>query len=342
MAHLITGYAGHEHIQSSDEGAFNAAFFGNEQYVLESGKGNHFAASIIDNNTVRILDGEGLMYGRHFRIEPGNYEDVTIKTGVAGKKRIDLICATYEKKLDDETESVYLQVIKGDETTGTAIVPTYTDGNILEGAIFNQMPLYKVVIENISITKIEPVFKTLPSYQRLAQIYEERFELACEELKTMFDINNVIKKADVVDNLLSESTIFPLSARQGKILGDKANIAEDSLNNLSDKIEKKNYLKLSTQIGSFFSDFSARKEQGISFFQVAGYATSPNGQTGQGRYLDTPFADGTWFSGLLIDIMLDEDGRWRQQCFINYTGSLYYRKSRSDGSGGFDPWNSNN
>lgn len=38
MIHLITGYAGYEHIQSEDDGAFNAAFFGNGQNVLESGK----------------------------------------------------------------------------------------------------------------------------------------------------------------------------------------------------------------------------------------------------------------------------------------------------------------
>ena len=27
MAHLITGYAGREHIQSADQGGFNAAFY---------------------------------------------------------------------------------------------------------------------------------------------------------------------------------------------------------------------------------------------------------------------------------------------------------------------------
>ena len=219
MAHLITGYAGYEHIQSADEGAFNASFFGDKQYVMQSG--NEFNGSIIDNNTVRILDGDGLMYGRHFRIDKNSYEDVTIITGTAGKKRIDLICMTYEKMPDDETEIAYLQVIKGTESEGTPQVPYYTDGNILEGATFNQMPLYKVTIEGVVLSKIEPMFETLPTYQKLAQIYAERFETICEQLRAEFDLNNVLKLADVVNNLTSTETNKPLSANQGKVLNDK-------------------------------------------------------------------------------------------------------------------------
>ena len=161
MIHLITGYAGYEHIKSADDGAFNAAIFGDGQYVMNTG--NQFAASIIDNNTVRILDGDGLMYGRHFRIEPNSYEDVTITTGTAGKNRVDLICMTYKKNETDGTEQAYIEVIKGTETEGAATVPEYTAGNILEGATFNQMPLYKVNIEGVVLSGIEQVFDLLGS-----------------------------------------------------------------------------------------------------------------------------------------------------------------------------------
>ena len=165
MAHLITGYAGYSHIKSADEGSFNASFFGVGQYVMESG--NQFEGSIIDNNTVRILDGDGLMYGRHFRIEPNVYEDMTITTGTAGKNRIDLICMTYEKNADDETENVYLQVIKGAEAVGKPTVPEYINGNILEGASINQMPLYKVTVEGVVLSKIERLFATVPSHEKI-------------------------------------------------------------------------------------------------------------------------------------------------------------------------------
>ena len=196
MAHLVTGYAGHAHIKAADDGAFNASFFGGGQYVMEFG--NCFEASIIDNNTVRILDGDGLMYGRHFRIEPNSHEDMIITTGTAGTNRIDLICMTYEKNAGDETESCYLQVIKGTETTGTAVAPKYTDGNILEGASFNQMPLYKVKIEGVVLKKIEPVFETIPTYKRLAERYADEFEAICEEQKT--SISGLIPENNILVN----------------------------------------------------------------------------------------------------------------------------------------------
>lgn len=177
MIHLVTGYAGYEHIQSEDDGAFNAAFFGDGQFVMEIG--NQFAASIIDNNTVRIADGDGLMYGRHFRIKPNTYEDVTITTGTAGTSRIDLICATYMKNETDGTETTYLEVIKGKEASSPS-VPNYTRGNILNGAIFNQMPLYKATINGIVLTKLEPMFDTSPTYKALAERYKQEFEQACE------------------------------------------------------------------------------------------------------------------------------------------------------------------
>ncbi len=169
MMHLVTGYAGYAHIQSEDIGAFNASILGPDKYVLE--EGNQFKGSIIDNNTVRIIDGNGIMYGRFFRVEKNTYEDITILNGTAGKNRIDLICVTYEKNADDGTENTYLQVVRGEETEGEASIPEYTDGNILNGALFNQMPLYKVNISGVVLQSIEPMFVVIPPYKKLAETY---------------------------------------------------------------------------------------------------------------------------------------------------------------------------
>lgn len=177
MIHLVTGYAGYEHIQAEDDGAYNAAFFGDGQYVM--GEGNQFEGSILDNNTVRILDGNGLMYGRHFRMQKNTYEDMTITTGTAGKNRADLICMTYEKNGNDGTEKAYLQVVKGTETEAEAVIPDFTDGNILEGAAFNQMPLYKVVIKGVVLSEIIPLFQVIPTYKELAEKYAAEFKTAC-------------------------------------------------------------------------------------------------------------------------------------------------------------------
>ena len=167
MAHLITGFAGIEHIKSADQGSFNAAFFGSGQNVLDIG--NQLKANIISNSTVRILDGDILMKGRHIRVE--GFEDVTIETGSAGTSRIDLIVMTYFKDTNTGIETAYLEVIKGNETTGTASEPSYIEGNILGGANKNQMPLYAVRINGVSLASVTKKFGTLLSFQDMAEYF---------------------------------------------------------------------------------------------------------------------------------------------------------------------------
>lgn len=210
MAHLITGYAGYEHIKSEDDGAFNAAVFGSAQYVLETQE--QFAGSIIDNNTVRIQSGDGLMYGRHFRINPGIYEDVTIENGTSGVNRIDLICMTYEKNGTDETESAYLEVIKGTPTSGTPVAPLYTDGNILEGATKNQMPLYKVTISGVVLSRITKMFDVIPNYKTLAEKYETQFQTACENYLDSLNILDTLK--EVLENTSEKQLTGALVTKQ--------------------------------------------------------------------------------------------------------------------------------
>ena len=178
VVHLVTGYAGVEHIQAEDDGSFNASFFGTGQYVMESG--NQFEGSIVDNNTVRILDGDMLMHGRHIRIKPNTYKDLTIRTGTAGTNRIDLVCMTYEKNANDGKETAYLEVLNGAEAVDIPTEPSYIEGNILEGATKNQMPLYRVTVQGVVLTGIEPVFTTIPTYKALAEKYAVEFQTACE------------------------------------------------------------------------------------------------------------------------------------------------------------------
>ena len=187
--HLITGYKGKEHIQSKDARSFNAAMFGAGEFVMEIGE--QIGASITNNNTVRVLDGDILMQGAHIRIETGTYEDLTVTTGTAGKKRIDLIVMTYEKDASQGTELAFLEVIKGTETEGTASVPEYTTGVLSEGALKNQMPLYKVEIEGVVLSTIEPLFKTIPTYKTLAEKYAAQFEATI----------NALKGADILDTI---------------------------------------------------------------------------------------------------------------------------------------------
>lgn len=245
MIHLVTGYAGYEHIQSEDDGAYNAAFFGGGQYVME--EGNQFEGSILNNNTVRILDGNLLMYGRHVRIPRNTYEDVVIQTGTAGKNRIDLICMTYTKNDNDGTEQAYLQVIKGVETAGTATVPVYTDGNILEGAILNHMPLYKVVIEGVVLKEIVPMFTVIPTYKTLAEQYAAQYQATITALKAS-DILDTMEEieANTNENMFAGALAVKegLQSKRVGLYSGSVGVEIDTVVGLTDNISNYRYFEV--------------------------------------------------------------------------------------------------
>ena len=166
--------------------------------------GEQFKGSIIDNNTFRVADGSMLMYGRHIMIEPGLYEDLSIGTGTSGTNRIDLVVMTYEKDTSTGIERAYLEIIEGTETAGTASEPEYIVGNILDGAVKNQMPLYALNINGIALTSATKKFTTCPTYKALAERYAAQFKEACS---TYIGLLNILDTMSEIDENESENQL---------------------------------------------------------------------------------------------------------------------------------------
>ena len=167
---IITGSTGDKHVTSADDGEFNRAIYGDALTILPIG--NKLGATIVDNNTVRINDGDLVFYGRHARIRKGSTESLKITSGEAGKKRTDLIVARYELNSSTGYESMTLVVKKGTATTGTPADPAITSGNIANGATKAEAILYRVNIDGITIKSVTRV-ATLPSntvMSRLASV----------------------------------------------------------------------------------------------------------------------------------------------------------------------------
>ena len=156
--HLVTGFAGMEHVTSADQGAFNAAMLGNGQFVLN--KGNMFSASIVDNNTFRVYDGDMLMQGRYIRMAADTYVDLTIENGTQGQFRNDLVVARYTVDTTTGVEEVNLVVIKGTPAEADPVDPEYTVGDIInDNVILNDMPLYRVKVNGVVLETAEPMFE---------------------------------------------------------------------------------------------------------------------------------------------------------------------------------------
>ena len=159
--HLVTGYKGTAHITSADQGVFNAMIVGTGDYVFTKGK--RFEAAIISNNVVRIYDGSLMMNGRQVNLDAGLYLDATIANGTQGVNRHDIIAIRYEVDSTTGVESASLVVEQGANSSGTPTDPDniYYSVTILNGETVRDMPLYRVVLEGLTITKVEPLFQVL-------------------------------------------------------------------------------------------------------------------------------------------------------------------------------------
>lgn len=158
---LITGHAGEAHITAEDAGAMHASLAGAGQYVFN--KGRKLAATVTSGG-VRLQDGDLMMQGRHARIEPGTTVDLAIANGTSGYYRHDLIVARYTKEASTGVESVELVVIKGTASSSAAADPAYISGDIVGGnALQNDMPLYRVPLDGLTIQTPVPLFTVLDS-----------------------------------------------------------------------------------------------------------------------------------------------------------------------------------
>ena len=174
--HLVTGYQNKEHITAIDIASFNAAIFGAENRVLESGSQFEISENVSERvNELRIRDGEAIMQGRHIRMNIGDYGDLVLAPCKASNKRKDLIVIRYIKNPETGVEDAKIVDITGEEVTATeeAILPAcendYVDKNntLLGKSIIADMPLYEIVFENGTIVAKNKLFIVLPRIDNL-------------------------------------------------------------------------------------------------------------------------------------------------------------------------------
>jgi hypothetical protein len=161
MIKLVTGSTGTTHITAADDGALHAAIAGAGLVVFEVGA--NLAATVINSTLIRIDDGEGLVDGRHFRIRPGEFQELALSDGVAGYNRNDLIALHYTN--NGGVESLSLEVLEGDYSEGAAVDPVYSNNaaGILGGAMEHYAPLYRLKREGINPPTVEALFVLTPS-----------------------------------------------------------------------------------------------------------------------------------------------------------------------------------
>lgn len=153
---IIDGYVGTPNIYADVIGEHNISMYGSGDYVLNVGE--CLGYELISNNEIRIKDGMFITQGRRGYIKKGTTEVCRIDNGAQSGKRNDLIVIEYAKDLSTQVESHTIRVLKG-IPGAEASDPEITTGNIPDGAILHQMPLYRVKIEGLNVAAVEQMFE---------------------------------------------------------------------------------------------------------------------------------------------------------------------------------------
>ena len=133
---IMDGHTGKDHVTSDDWAAFNAATYGNQGAVLGSGS---FNLTMETSTKGTIFAGLGIVQGRRFRVTDS--ETVAFDACGAGMKRCDVVVARYAQA-SDGTESVSIEVVKGEARADKAVRPAVKNGDL---------SLWKVVLAGASV-----------------------------------------------------------------------------------------------------------------------------------------------------------------------------------------------
>ena len=175
---LMDGFADGPHVTEVQIGLANQAVIGPDDYVLEGGRESE--AQVLTNNSIRIFDGVYCIQGRRDVIPANGYTDVTIANGSQSMNRNDIIVRRYRKDESSEIETTEYAVIKGTPSSGTAVDPKVTIGDIRSGATLHEMALYRVKLTGLNITAVEPMFNIL---KNMATLQKEFAELNSNSIK---------------------------------------------------------------------------------------------------------------------------------------------------------------
>ena len=156
---LITGTAGKPHITSAQHRSIFEKIIGKGSYILDDNE--LLEPELQSNQSLRIRSGMLAHHGSISEVKRNTYDEVTIANGSQGMKRIDLVVARYTKNPETEVETMTWTVIQGTPAESDPAVPAYTEGNMQEGDLTDDCPVFEVRLDGIQVTEVVKLLSVL-------------------------------------------------------------------------------------------------------------------------------------------------------------------------------------
>lgn len=154
MAVLLNG-DGYQGITAQEDADLYAGLAGSGRLMLNVGR--KMECEIVDNNTVRIYDGELISKGRRIHIDAGTWDDFTIPTGSQGETRYHTL--RYRLKNDGGKQVCVAEVDTSSNTAQTA------EADLRDGASESVVSVYRIKQEGLNLTDITALYTNISSLE---------------------------------------------------------------------------------------------------------------------------------------------------------------------------------
>ena len=177
---IVTGKTGTPHVTSRQFRGVMEGIIGQDSYIITHGE--NLEPELVTNNKLKIKSGMMCHHGNISTVEIGTYDEVTIQNGTQGMKRIDLVVNRYTKDEGSGIEENSWIVIQGTPAAEDPIAPSYTEGNLQEGDLVDDCPVFEVHLDGINVTEVKKLLSVTPDMSTLNADLSELLAYDEEEL----------------------------------------------------------------------------------------------------------------------------------------------------------------
>lgn len=159
---IVSGKTGTPHVTSEQFRQIIEGTVGQGSYILTSGE--NLEPELASNNMLKIRGGMMSHHGNVSCVELNTYDEVTLTNGSQGVKRIDLVVNRYTRNDETGLEKNEWVVIIGTPDATNPKVPEYIAGNLQNGDLTDDCPVFEVHYDGINVTEVK---KLLPVMSNL-------------------------------------------------------------------------------------------------------------------------------------------------------------------------------
>ena len=162
---IVSGRTGKPHVTSQQFRQLIEGTVGQESCILTSGE--NLEPELASNNSLKIRSGMLAHHGNISSVKIGTYDEVGLSNGSQGMKRIDLVVCRYTKYAETEVENCDWVVIMGTPAASNPVAPAYTVGNLQDGDLVDDCPIFEVHYDGINVTEVK---KLVPVVSNLTEL----------------------------------------------------------------------------------------------------------------------------------------------------------------------------